>query len=76
MPKYVTKSLEIPLRPFWAKLFLFLRAKVVCKGYGEDYKNFTQLVWPDDKDLDFYDRMAYPEFQLWIDIRIPVPSWL
>jgi len=39
---------------------------VVCKGYTEDYDNYTELVWEDDKDLDFYDRETYPEFQLWI----------
>jgi len=39
---------------------------VVCKGYNEDYDNYTELVWEDDKDLDFYDRETYPEFQLWI----------
>jgi len=61
--------MEIPLSPFLAKLILrlnpFRRVLVMCKGYSDDYENFTELVWEDDKDLDFYDRETYPEFQLW-----------
>lgn len=61
--------MEIPLSPFFAKLILrlnlFRRVLVMCKGYSEDYENFTELVWKDDKDLDFYDSETYPEFQLW-----------
>lgn len=60
----------IRLSPFLAKMILrlnpFNRVLVVCKGYSEDYENFTELVWRDDKDLEFYDRETYPEFQLWI----------
>ena len=62
--------MEIPLSPFFAKLLLrlnsFRRAFVMCKGYSEDYENFTELVWEDDKNLDFYDRETYPTFQLWM----------
>lgn len=43
----------------------FTRFKVMCRGYNEDFKNFTELVWEDDKDLDFNDKRTYPEFQLW-----------
>lgn len=61
--------MELTISPFWAKMILrfnpFYGFIVVCKGYNEDYKNFTELVWEDDKDLDFYDRDTYPEFQLW-----------
>ncbi len=61
--------MEIPLSPFWAKFILrfnpFRRILVVCKGYSEDYENFTELVWEDDKFLDFFDRETYPEFRLW-----------
>lgn len=61
--------MQIPLSPFFAKLILrfnpFNRILVVCRGYSEDDENFTELVWEDDKDLDFYDREWYPEFQLW-----------
>ena len=39
---------------------------VMCRGYNEDDANFTELVWEDDKDLDFCDRQNYPEFQIWI----------
>ena len=62
--------MEITLSPFFAKLILrlnpFRHLLVMCKGYSEDYENFTELVWEDDKDLDFYDRETYPEFQLWL----------
>jgi len=61
--------IEIKLSPFLAKLILrinpFSRFKVMCLGYGEDFKQFTELVWEDDKDLDFYDKKSYPKFQLW-----------
>lgn len=60
---------EISLSPFLAKLILrfnpFTRLKVMCLGYSEDYEQFTELVWEDDKNLDFYDRETYPQFQLW-----------
>lgn len=58
------------ISPFFAKSLLrfnpFKRVLVVCKGYNEDYDNFTELVWEDDKDLDFKDKETYPQFQLWI----------
>lgn len=61
--------IEIKLAPFWAKLILrlnpFNRVKVMCLGYGEDFEQFTELVWEDDKYLNFYDRESYPKFQLW-----------
>ena len=63
-------GMEIKISPFFAKLILrinpFDRILVVCRGYDEDYENFTELVWEDDKDFDFYDRETYPEFRLWI----------
>lgn len=59
----------INVTPFLAKLILrinpFRKILVVCRGYSEDFDNFTELVWEDDKDLDFYDKNAYPQFQLW-----------
>lgn len=62
--------MEISVHPFLAKIILrfnpFERILVVCKGYSEDYENFTELVWEDDKNLDFYDKETYPEFQLWV----------
>jgi hypothetical protein len=62
--------MPIKLLPFIAKFVLRLNTSggiiVVCKGYNEDYENFTELVWQDDKDLNFTDRETYPEFQLWI----------
>jgi len=63
------KSMAITVSPFLAKIALrfnpFRKLLVVCKGYNEDYENFTELVWKDDKDLDFCDKKTYPQFQLW-----------
>ena len=59
----------ITIHPILAKLFLhynpFVRIKIMCLGYDEDYELFTELVWEDDKNLDFCDRDTYPKFQLW-----------
>lgn len=59
----------IVLTPKLAKIILFIncftRLKVMCCGYNEDKINFTELVWIDDKDLNFKDRRTYPKFQLW-----------
>jgi len=59
----------ITICPALAKCFLhynpFIRIKIMCLGYNEDDENFTELVWEDDKSLDFYDRDSYPKFQLW-----------
>lgn len=61
--------MEIIISPFLAKVILrfnpFARLKVMCRGYSEDLDNFTELVWQDDKNLDFYDKESYPQFQLW-----------
>ncbi len=43
----------------------FSRLKVMCRGYSEDFVDFTELVWQDDKNLDFADHESYPQFQLW-----------
>jgi hypothetical protein len=62
--------MAINLTPFFAKMILrinpFRRILVVCSGYGDDYKNFTELGWQEDKDLDFYEKDLYPQFQLWL----------
>jgi hypothetical protein len=64
---------SIKLYPWLAKIISLLipykishRIIVVCRGYNEDDLNFTELVWADDKCLDFYDRECYPEFQAWV----------
>jgi hypothetical protein len=61
--------MEINISPLLAKIILkmnpFIKMKVMCRGYGEDLKNFTELVWQDDKNLDFYDSKMYPQFQIW-----------
>lgn len=61
--------MNINLTPTLARIILrfnlFTRLKIMCRGYSEDFKNFTELVWGDDKDLDFYDKKTYPQFQLW-----------
>jgi hypothetical protein len=63
-------EITISLNPFWAKIILrfnpIKQVLVVCRGYSEDDENFTELVWPDDQYLSFYDRESYPEFQLWV----------
>jgi hypothetical protein len=60
----------IPIARHIARLILAFtsnkRILVMCKGYNEDYDNFTELVWEDDKDLLFKDSTSYPEFQIWI----------
>lgn len=62
-------NMGINLSPTLAKVILrfnpFTRLKVMCRGYSEDLENFTELVWEDDKHLDFYDNETYPQFQLW-----------
>lgn len=65
--------MEIKLSPFFAKLILRLvpyglshRVLIMCRGYSDDDENFTELVWTDDKSLNFYDRETYPEFQIWL----------
>lgn len=65
--------MEITISPFLAKIILRIipyslshRILVMCRGYSEDDKNFTELVWEDDKYLNFYNKEDYPEFQLWI----------
>jgi len=60
--------MAINLSPKWAKIILqfnpFVRLKIMCRGYSEDLQNFTELVWEDDKYLDFNDKEIYPQFQL------------
>jgi hypothetical protein len=65
--------MDINLNPVLAKIILKLipykllnKVLVVCRGYNEDYENFTELVWEDDRHLDFYDKNSYPQFQLWV----------
>ncbi len=62
-------KLAITIHPLLAKVFLklnpFNRVLVMCKGYNEDYDNFTELVWEDDKDLGYSDKESYPKFQIW-----------
>ena len=61
--------MAIDLSSKLAKIILrlnpFTRLKVMCRGYSEDSENFTELVWDDDKYLDFNDKETYPQFQLW-----------
>ena len=65
--------MEITIHPFLAKIVLQLipyrlsnHVLVMCRGYSEDYENFTELVWEEDKYFDFYDQKTYPQFQLWM----------
>lgn len=60
---------RLPLTPTQAKEILWRNTSpamlVMCRGYNDD-EDFTELVWEDDKHLDFGDRTSYPEFQLWL----------
>lgn len=65
--------MEITINPFLAKLVLRAipyrlshRILIMCRGYNEDSKNFTELVWEDDKNLDWRNKDTYPQFQLWL----------
>lgn len=62
--------MEINITPVIAKFVLRInplnRIMIMCLGYNEDFENFTELVWKDDQDLDFYDRESYPKFQIWL----------
>jgi len=62
--------MEVKVSPLIARLVLqfnpFRRLLVMCKGYNDDDENFTELVWRDDKDLDFFDKDTYPEFAIWL----------
>lgn len=52
--------MELTISTFLAKLILrlkpFNQIMVMHRGYGEYYENCTELVWEDDKHLDFHDR--------------------
>ncbi|MBU0692594.1 hypothetical protein KKC97_03695 [bacterium] len=71
--------LYFPLSRFFAKWLVQLNPPdwvlVMCRGYNEDYENFTELDPLDDKDLDFYNEYDYPEFQLWISNPL-LKNWL
>ncbi|MFA6494883.1 MAG: hypothetical protein WC246_00755 [Candidatus Paceibacterota bacterium] len=59
--------MAISIFPLIAKIVLrfnlFSCLKAMCLGYGEDFGEFTELVWADDEDLDFFDQESYPKFQ-------------
>jgi hypothetical protein len=60
----------------WASQFVLdTTFQIVCKGYNEDYENYTGLVWEDDQDLNPYDcyigldgkkYYCYEDFQIWM----------
>jgi len=62
--------MKINLTPFLGKMILrfnpFKKLIVVCKGYDGDDENFTELVWEDDKYMDFYVKEMYSNFELWL----------
>lgn len=65
------KTFAINLHPLIAKFILWANpftrdVLVMCKGYNDDDANFTELVWADDRNLNFFNSVDYPEFQLWI----------
>lgn len=68
--------MTIPIPRILAKPFLWLQNKnprrylVMCRGYNADDENFTELVWEDDKGLNFCSKQDYPDFQIWINRNI------
>ena len=68
-------NMAIPILAFLVPFVLCIRQYiggylVMCRGYNEDDVNFTELVWQDDKDLNFFDKQDYPEFQIWITAQV------
>lgn len=64
--------MAIKIPKVFVKLFLFIIQNIndnhialVCKGYNEEYDNYTALYWNDDKDLDLKDE-TYRDFQIWL----------
>lgn len=61
--------MEFNLYPWLAKIILYFNPfrswRVMCLGYGDDFEQFTELVWSDDKYLNLYDKKSYPKIQLW-----------
>jgi hypothetical protein len=44
-----------------------LRSELVTgKGYKKDYNNFTELIWKNCRNMDFYDGETYHQFQPWV----------
>lgn len=39
---------------------------VVCKGYGDDYKYYTELYWNEDKEISFSKDSQYYDYQIWL----------
>jgi hypothetical protein len=63
-------TLKIP--GYFAKPVLYLtnffndnKVILVCKGYDNDFDNYTGLYWDEDKDTDFSCDI-YEDFQIWI----------
>ena len=58
IPKFLTKPV------LWlSNFFNDNNFVLVCRGYDNDWKNYTGLYWKDDKDNNFVD---YENFQLWL----------
>lgn len=63
-------NIAIKIPPFSVRLFLrflsFSRSSnflIVCKGYGEDWENYTEVGWDEEKDLDVG---LYKNYQIWL----------
>ncbi len=64
----------INIPPKYVRFFLWLSQifpekylLLVCKGYDDDWENYTGLYWADDKDLEIE---WYEDYQLWINVFI------
>ena len=59
--------LNIFVKPllWFSKYFNDNNLVLVCKGYGDDWENFTGLYWNEDKYISIGD---YNNYKLWINI--------
>ena len=60
IPRILVKGVLI-----FTKYFDDNKMVLVCKGYNDDYVNYTGLYWDEDRDMDVRDG-EYEDFQLWI----------
>ena len=63
--------MELRIPEFIVKLVLWVTQHVpekffivVCKGYGDDWDDYTGLNWNEDKDNDLN---TYKDFRIWLN---------
>ena len=67
------RSVEIKIPRLLSKIVLWTTSfandnylVLVCKGYGDDYENYTGLYWDEDRAIDLIRDAVYEDFRLWI----------